>query len=140
MRLLIICFAIAALTSESFAGISSWKGTVHVCTAPVILGSGIYASTRLLQDSHEPWARAGAVADLSFLTLQTGLGATILLGNDEQPLVFRTIHRIVGIGVIASGLWISIAGSMDEHTAPAGRYAAYGHTALAAVPLILFSF
>jgi hypothetical protein len=137
--------AFAAITalfcSQGFAlGVHSWKGTVHLVTFPLIEGSGIYSSVNMLMHADNTVTKAGAATNLSLIAVQAGLGAAILFGSDDLSPAIRTIHRIVGASIIASGLWISISGTLDNGVPSAARYGAYGHTALASVPLIMFSF
>jgi hypothetical protein len=141
MRSLIL-FSMAVLLAfgSSFGKIHSWKGVVHLCAVPFIATTGIYSDVRMLQTAQQTGTKAGAITNLCLLGAQTGLGATILFTNDELPPVVRVIHRIVGAGVIASALWISIEGSLDKGVPSLARYTAYGHTVFAAAPLILFTF
>lgn len=139
-KILLIPLVIAISFSNSSAKIHSWKGAVHVSVAPLIAGTGIYSSVTTLQQTDKNATRAAAITDLSFLGLQAAGGLTLLFSNDNLPPVFRTIHKIIGIGVISSGLWLSIAGSLDNQISNGTRYTAYGHTILAAAPILLFSF
>jgi heme A synthase len=125
---------------SSSAKIHSWKGAVHLSAVPFIAASGIYSDVWMLHDAQRNGTKAGAITNLSLLGIQAGLGATILFTNDDLPPAVRVIHRIVGAGVIASALWISIAGTRDPGVANLTRNIAYTHTILAAAPLILFTF
>lgn len=125
---------------KSSGKIHSWKGGLHVATAPLIAGSGIYSSVKTLKNTGFAPARAAAITDLAVLGLQAGGGLVLLISNDNLPPVVRTIHRIIGMGVIASGLWMSIANTVDDRGSSQTRYTAYGHTVLATAPLLLFSF
>jgi hypothetical protein len=136
----VLCLVVLMAFGTSFGRIHSWKGTVHLIAVPFIAGTGAYASITMLQHARETATKAGAITNLSLLAAQAGLGATILFTDDDLPPAFRIIHRIVGGGVIASGLWISIAGSFDKGVNSTSRWVAYTHTALAAAPLILFTF
>ena len=120
--------------------VHSWKGKVHLAAVPFIEGTGIYSDVRMLQTAGQAGTKAGAITNLSLLAVQAGLGSTILFSGDDLPLVFRLIHRIVGTGIIASALWISIEGSIDNGIPSAAHYTAYAHTIFAAAPLILFTF
>ena len=141
MRTLILCSMVLLLAfGNSFGKIRSWKGVVHLSVVPFIATTGIYSDVRMLQTAQQTGTKAGAITNLSFLAVQTALGATILFSSDDLPPVVRIIHRIVGAGVIASALWISIEGSLDKGVPSLARYTAYTHTALAAAPLILFTF
>jgi heme A synthase len=125
---------------NSFGKIHSWKGAVHLSAVPFIATTGIYSDVWMLHDAQRNGTKAGAITNLSLLGVQAGLGATLLFSNDDLPQVVRTIHRIVGAGVIVSALWISIAGTLDPGVANLTRNVAYAHTVLAAAPLILFTF
>jgi hypothetical protein len=141
MKKAVIAVLLSSLFSSGFAGgVSSWKGTVHLVALPFIEGTGIYSSVTMLRDAENSVTKAGAVTNLSLLAVQAGLGSVILFGSDDLPPAIRIIHRVVGAGIIASGLWISIAGSADKGVASASRYTAYGHTVLASAPLIMFTF
>lgn len=141
MKIVALVFTIVLLAiGDSSAKIHSWKGVVHLAAVPFIAGTGIYSDVRILQDAEDNGTKAGAITNLSLLGVQTALGATILFTSDDMPPALRIIHRIVGASVIASGLWISIAGTMDDGVVRAARYTSYTHTVLAAAPLILFTF
>ena len=141
MRSLVLCLMVLFLSfGNSFAKIHSWKGVVHLCAVPFIATTGIYSDVRMLQTAQQTGTKAGSITNLTLLGAQTALGATILFTNDSLPPAVRLIHRIVGSCVIASALWISIEGSLDKGVPQTARYTAYGHTVLAAAPLILFTF
>jgi hypothetical protein len=125
---------------NSYGKIHGWKGTVHLIAVPFIAGTGIYSDVRILETARETGTKAGAITNLSLLGCQAALGATILFTGDDMPPALRIIHRIVGSSVIASALWISIAGSLDKGVPTAARYTSYAHTVFAAAPLILFTF
>lgn len=140
-KMLMISLFILIASGNSSGKIHSWKGAVHVSVAPLIVGTGVYSSVNTLLDKNSrDVTRSAAITDLCFLGLQAGGGLTLLFSNDNLPPVFRTIHKIIGIGVISSGLWLSVAGSFDNHVSPATRNVAYGHTVLASAPILLFTF
>jgi len=141
MRGLILCTMILLVGfGNSFGRIHGWKGAVHLSAVPFIATTGIYSDVKMLQDAQRNGTKAGAITNLSLLAVQTGLGATILFTSDDLPPVVRLIHHIVGAGVVASALWISIAGTRDPGVTNGTRNTAYAHTVLAAAPLILFTF
>jgi hypothetical protein len=117
-----------------------WKGVVHLSFVPFIEATGIYSDVRILQTADRDFTKAGAITNLGLLAIQSGLGATILFGDNDQPPAIRVVHRIVGAAVIASGLWISIQGARDPGVPNLTRNMCYAHTALASAPLILLSF
>ena len=139
-RLILYSLLLLLLHGSSYGKIHSWKGAVHISAVPFITGTGIYSDVRILQTADRVGTRAGAITNLSLLSIQTGFGLTILVSDDDLPQVIRFVHRIVGIGVIASAAWISIEGSLDQGVPSVPRYTAYTHTVLAAAPLILFTF
>ena len=139
-KILLVLVMVLFISGQSSGKIYSWRGGLHVATAPLIAGSGVYSSVSTLKNTDNGFARAAVITDLAVLGLQAGGGLVILISNDNLPPVVRTIHRIMGMGVIASGVWLSIANSVDNRVPPKARYTAYGHTVLAVAPLLLFSF
>jgi hypothetical protein len=140
-KLSLVFLAVLLVCGTSSAKLQhGWKGVVHLSVVPLIEGTGIYSDVRILQTADHGGTKAGAITNLAFLGAQAGLGATIFLGSDNQPMGVRIAHRIVGAGVIASALWISIAGSLDKGVPNSAHYSAYAHTVFSAAPLILFSF
>jgi heme A synthase len=141
MRGVILCSMLVLLASgTSFGKIHSWKGAVHLCAVPFIATTGVYSDVWILHDAQQTGTKAGAITNLSLLGVQTALGATILFTSDDLPPAVRLIHRIVGASVIATGLWLSIEGSLDKGVPKTARYSDYAHTVFAAAPLILFTF
>ncbi len=139
-RMVLVSLMLMFAFGNSFGRIHSWKGWLHLSLVPFIEATGVYADVRMIQDAKWNGTKPGAIANLSLLCVQSGLGATLLFSNDNLPPVVRVIHRIVGASVIATGLWVSIAGTRDPGVSPGTRDAAYAHTTLACVPLILFTF
>src|SRR5690554_2763611 len=139
-KILLVLVMVLFISGQSSGKIYSWRGGLHGATAPLIAGSGVYSSVSTLKNTDNGFAWAAAITDLAVLGLQAGGGLVILISNDNLPPVVRTIHRIMGMGVIASGVWLSIANSVDNRVPPKARYTAYGHTVLAVAPLLLFSF
>jgi hypothetical protein len=142
MRTMCLVFmAIVVIAGNSFAKLQhGWKGTVHLIAVPLIAGSGIYTDVRVLQTADEAGTKAGAITNLALLGAQAALGATIYLGNDNQPPAIRLIHRIVGASVLVSSIWLNVAGTMDKGVATPAKYTSYAHSVLVAAPLILFTF
>jgi hypothetical protein len=137
---------VVAMAMLVFAGSSSaklhhgWKGVVHLAAVPFIATTGIYSDVRILQTADRDFTKAGAITNLGLLGVQTCLGATILFGDDNQSPMIRVIHHIVGAGVIASAIWISVQGARDPGVPNLTRNISYTHTVLASAPLILLSF
>jgi heme A synthase len=141
MRRVVLCAVVLLVAfGNSFGKIHSWKGAVHLSAVPFIAATGIYSDVWMLHDAQRNGTKAGAITNLSLLGVQAGLGATLLFSNDNLPQMVRTIHKIVGASVIVSALWISIAGTRDPGVTKTTCDVAYGHTVLAAAPLIIFSF
>lgn len=132
-------FLILILVAITGSQADGWRRTTHLIGVPFIAGSGIYADVKMLQDADHTSTKAAAITNLSLLAAQASLGSLMLFGIDDSPVV-RILHRVVGISLIASGVWISTAGTLDRGVEKPTRIAAYGHTGLAAVPLIIFSF
>lgn len=136
----VVAIVVLVLAGSSSAKlIHGWKGTVHLTAVPFIAASGIYSDVRILQTADRDFTKAGAITNLSLLAVQASLGATILFGNDDQPVV-RMIHHVVGAAVVASALWISVEGARDPGVPNLTRNFSYAHTVLAAAPLLLFTF
>ena len=139
-KILIVLVLMLFAAEESSAGGMSKKGIFHIAAAPLITISGIYSSAQVLRNSdHEP-TRAAAITDLVILGLQSSGGLVTLISNDDISPVVRRIHRIIGFGVIASGLWLSVANTVDDRVPRSARIAAYGQTVMAVGPQLLFSF
>lgn len=127
-------------TEESSGKLLSRKGRLHVFTAPLITISGIYSSSQVLRNTDHTPSRAAAVTDLVLLGFQSSGGLMLLIGDEGISQVVRRVHRIIGIGVIASGLWLSVANTVDDRVPRSARFAAYGQTVMAVGPQLLFSF
>lgn len=139
-KILIVLVLIIFAAERSSAGGLSKKGMFHIVTAPLITVSGIYSSTQALRSSDYGPTRAAAVTDIVLLSLQSSGGLVTLIGGEDISPVMRRIHRVIGIGVIASGLWLSVANSVDDRVPRSARIAAYGQTVMAVGPQLLFSF
>jgi hypothetical protein len=137
----VVAIVVLVLAGSSSAKLRhGWKGEVHLAAVPFIAATGIYSDVRILQTADRDFTKAGAITNLSLLAIQASLGATILFGNDDQPLMIRMIHHVVGAAVVASALWISVEGARDPGVPNLTRNISYAHTALAAAPLLLFTF
>jgi heme A synthase len=124
------------LTASAFG----WKKEAHFISLPLIEGSGLYSSIMILQESKTTVTKVPAVATASLLAVNAALGATTVFGPQDLYPTFRTIHRFVGFGLTAAGLWMSIAASRDKNVKNLERNVSYGYTVLTAVPIIIFSF
>jgi len=139
-KILIVLGLIIFAAERSSAGGLSKKGVFHIVTAPLIATSGLYSSVQSLRSSDHGPTRAAAVTDIVLLGLQSSGGLVTLISDDDISSVVMRIHRVIGIGVIASGLWLSIANSVDDRVPRSARIAAYGQTVMAVGPQLLFSF
>jgi hypothetical protein len=137
----VVAIALLLLSGSSSANLHhGWKGTVHLVAVPFIAASGIYSDVRILQTADRGFTKAGAITNISLLAVQASLGATILFGDDDQSPTIRMIHHFVGAAVVASAIWISVQGARDPGVPNLTRNISYAHTALAAAPLLLFTF
>ncbi len=140
-KILFVVLTLILFVAENSSGnVLSRKVRLHIITAPLITISGIYSSSQALRNTDHSHTRAAAVTDLVLLGSQTSAGLLLLIGDDEFYPVVRRIHRIIGMGVIASGLWLSVANTVDDRVPKAARFAAYGQTVMAVGPQLLFSF
>jgi hypothetical protein len=139
-KILLVLVLILFATEESSGKFLSRKGRIHVFTAPLITVSGIYSSSQVLRNTDHASTRAAAITDLVLLGFQTSGGLTALIGDEDLAQVVRRFHRVIGIGVIASGLWLSVANTVDDRVPKSARIAAYGQTVMAIGPQLLFSF
>jgi heme A synthase len=124
------------LVASTFA----WKKEVHFISLPFIEGTGLYSSIMILEDSKTASTKVPAVATVSLLVANAALGATAVFGPQDLYPTFRTIHRYVGFGITAAGLWMSIAAANDRNVKNLERNVSYAFTALSTVPIIIFSF
>jgi heme A synthase len=124
------------LATSAFA----WKKEAHFISLPFIEGSGLYSSIMILQDSRSTSTKVPAVATISLLAANAGIGATAMFGPQDNYPVLRTIHRCVGFGLTAAGLWMSIAAASDKNVKNLEKNVSYGYTVLTVVPIVIFSF
>ena len=132
-KFLLILLVLAAST---FA----WKKEAHFISLPLIEGSGLYSSIMILEESKTTSTKVPAAATVSLLAVNAALGATAVFGPQDLYPTFRTIHRYIGFGLTAAGLWMSIAAGNDRNVKNLERNVSYGYTVLTAVPIIIFSF
>jgi heme A synthase len=124
------------LATSTFA----WKKEAHFISLPFIEGSGLYSSIMILQDSRSASTKVPAVATISLLAANAGIGATAMFGPQDNYPVLRTIHRFVGFGLTAAALWMSIAAASDKNVKNLEKNVSYGYTVLTVVPILIFSF
>jgi heme A synthase len=124
------------LAASTFA----WKKEAHFISLPLIEGSGLYSSIMILEDSKTTSTKVPAAATATLLAVNAALGATAVFGPQDLYPTFRTIHRFVGFGLTAAGLWMSIAATNDKNVKNLERNVSYGYTVLTTIPIIIFSF
>ena len=117
-----------------------WKKEAHFISLPLIEGSGLYSSIMILDESNNASTKAPAVASITLLAANAALGATTVFGPQDWYPTLRTIHRYLGFGITAAGIWMSIAAGNDKNVKNLDRNISYGFTALSTVPIIIFSF
>ncbi len=132
-KTLIILFALAA---SAFP----WKKEAHFISLPLIEGSGLYSSIMVLDESKAASTKAPAVASITLLAANAALGATTIFGPQDWYPKLRAIHRYLGFGITAAGIWMSIAAGNDKNVKNLDRNVSYAYTALSTVPIIIFSF
>lgn len=131
-----IAVTVLVLTVSTFA----WKKEAHFISLPFIGGAGLYSSIMILQESKSAPSRVPALATMTLLAANAGIGATALFGPQDNYTALRIIHRYVGFGLTAAGLWMSIAAANDKSVKSLERGVSYGYTVLTTVPIIIFSF
>lgn len=139
-KILFIMVLVLFVTEESSGKSLPGKVRFHVFTAPLITISGIYSSAMVLGNTDHAPTRAAAVTDLVLLGLQSSGGLVALVGDEDFAKVVRRVHRIIGMGVIASGLWLSVANTIDDNVPRSAQIAAYGQTVMAIGPQFMFTF
>jgi heme A synthase len=117
-----------------------WKKEAHFISLPLIEGSGLYSSIMILEESKTTSTKVPAVTTVGLLAVNAALGATTVFGPQEWYPTFRKIHRYLGFGITAAGLWMSIAAGSDKNVKNRERNVSYVYTALSTVPIIIFSF
>jgi heme A synthase len=127
---------IALFCSSAFA----WKKEAHFISLPLIEGMGIYSSVRVLQDSKSPWTKSSAIATLSLLACDAGLGSYIIFDQPSNYALLRRIHRYIGIAIMASALFMSVCAGNDRHIENSDRNIMYGYSLVSSIPIIVFSF
>jgi hypothetical protein len=124
------------LSSSAFA----WKKEAHFISLPLIEGMGVYSSVRILQDSKSRSTRSSAIATLSLLASNAGLGSYIIFSQPSNYALMRAIHRYVGIAITASALVMSISAANDSHIENNDRNLMWGYSLVSSIPIIVFSF
>jgi hypothetical protein len=118
----------------------AWKKEIHYLTLPLVEGCGVYASTRILQDSNSWGSKASAITGLSLLGIEAGLASVAIFGaKPDYPRVCR-IHRFAGYALAAAAVWMSISAANDGNVENRDRNFAHGYAIAAVMPVVIFSF
>jgi hypothetical protein len=118
----------------------AWKKEAHFLSLPLIEGSGIYSSVRMLQDSKSPGTKASAIAGLSLLGAEAGLGCAAIFGPQPNYPKIRRIHRFTGFALSAVALWMSISAANDKNMRNNDRNIVHGYALVTTIPLVVFAF
>jgi hypothetical protein len=132
--------AVIVCVSAFFFPSCAWKKEAHFLSLPLIEGAGIYSSVRMLQDSKSSGTKASAIASLSLLGIEAGLGCFAIFGPQPNYPKIHRIHRYVGFALSAAALWMSISAANDVNVRNNDRNIAHGYALLTAIPLIVFAF
>lgn len=132
----IILLAVLIFASSAFA----WKKEAHFISLPIIEGAGLYTSIRCLMDTRSAATQVPSITTITLLAANATIGGIAIFGPQENYPVLRTIHRFVGMGLTAAGLWMSIAAGNDRDVNNLTRNISYGYTLVTTIPIIIFSF
>jgi len=116
------------------------KALIHYLSAPVIEGTGAYASIASLLDHNAGVnTEAAAYTNLGLLAVEGTLGVVTAFLDGDGRRKMRTVHRVMGFVITAAAVWLGAANSLD-HVDPAVQATSYSYAALSTVPIIMFSF
>lgn len=132
----IACIVLFVAVTTVFA----WKKEAHFISLPLIEGSGLYSSIMIVRESDAVSTKVPAYSTMTLLGINAALGGFTVLGPQEYYPTLRMIHRFLGFGLTAVGLWMNIAAANDKAVKPLERNVSYVYTGLTTVPIILFSF
>jgi hypothetical protein len=93
----------------------AWKKEAHFISLPIIEGGGLYTSIRCLLDTKSAATQVPSITTITLLAANATIGAVSIFGPQENYPMLRTIHRYVGMGIFAAGLWMSIAAGNDRN-------------------------
>ncbi|MBN1308027.1 MAG: hypothetical protein JXA18_08935 [Chitinispirillaceae bacterium] len=128
----------AIILTESSHGFDG-KTIGHLISIPIIEGTGIYSSIRLMQTGGAN-ATASAVTNLSLIVVNSGVGAYTLFGKPADYTRWRTVHRITGFVTGAAGIWLAASAGINNDVAGLDKGIAAGYGIVAVVPVVMFSF
>jgi hypothetical protein len=132
----IILLAVLISATSAFA----WKKEAHFISLPIIEGAGLYTSIRCLMDTKSAATQVPSTTTITLLAANATIGGIAIFGPQDNYPVLRTIHRFVGMGLTAAGIWMSIAAGNDKNVNNLTRNISYGYTLVTTVPIIIFSF
>lgn len=132
----IILLAVLIFVTSAFA----WKKEAHFISLPIIEGAGLYTSIRCLLDTRSAATQVPSITTITLLAANATIGGIAIFGPQDNYPMLRTIHRFVGMGIFAAGLWMSIAAGNDRDVNNLTRNISYGYTLVTTVPIIIFSF
>ena len=138
MKYTLMCL-IATLFFTARADALDGKTLAHVISIPVIEGTGIYASVKMIRTGTTN-NTAAAITNLSLIGINAGMGAYTLFGKPTDYSKWRTTHRIVGFAASAAAIWLAISAGRDSDITRVDKGVAIGYSALTVVPVVLFSF
>lgn len=136
-RILSTALVAFMLISPSFA--LDGKTLGHLISIPVIEGTGIYSSVRLLQTGTAN-GTAAAITNFSLIGINAGIGAYTLFGKPADYEKWRMAHRVAGMFTSAAAIWLAISAGVNDDVARLDKGVAAGYSVLAVVPVVLFSF
>lgn len=111
----------------------------HIISIPIIEGTGIYSSVKMIQ-THDGNLTAAAITNLSLIGLNAGLGAVTLFGGSDNYSTLRTIHRIMGFSTFCAGAWMTASAVANKDVSRVDKGVSMGYSVLTVVPLFMFSF
>ncbi len=123
-----------------FLSAHAGKDVFHYITFPLIEGAGIYASVKSLTDDDIGIStKAASISNLTLLGTTATFGMITAFSKEDTREKLRLIHRVLGIVVTGTSLWLSISASVDKVDTPT-KIVSYGYTGLTLIPIIMFSF
>jgi hypothetical protein len=111
----------------------------HLISIPIIEGSGIYTSVKML-GTHDANASAAAVTNLCLIGTNAGIGAYTLFGHPDNYGTLRLVHRITGFITSAASIWMAVSAVDSPDLKKVDKGVGVGYAVLTVVPLFVFSF
>ena len=135
LSVLLIVFSGVVVQSHAMDG----KTLGHLISIPVIEGTGIYTSVRMIQTGQAN-STAAAVTSLALIGLNAGVGAYTLFGNSDHYGTLRTVHRVAGMLTSAAAVWLTVSAWRNPEMNRVDRGISTGYSVMTAVPVVMFSF